>query len=277
MNRPAQNTGSSDATTNPPRCPNCEYNLTGLTESRCPECGEPFDWEQVIRQAANPVTIAFERSRGVARVCGFVLTWATVLFAPWVFARQICARVSLAAGMVFAAVCCVPVTARSTWDLDLLSYAAWMTTIFLHILAQAALLTILDPNVRREGRRALRFWIAVGGYTTAVVVTECYEGPPFLDPKGLDELIFAPLRGRTPNFGAALDYGSNSWLGWFTLLLWLIPVIWCYVMRLKKRGVHVSIRIPMSLLAIGGLLVLYSYSSVRLAPWLWSVFGGSIG
>ena len=24
-------------------CPNCDYNLTGLIERRCPECGEPFD------------------------------------------------------------------------------------------------------------------------------------------------------------------------------------------------------------------------------------------
>jgi len=26
-----------------PRCAKCGYNLTGLTENRCPECGTPFD------------------------------------------------------------------------------------------------------------------------------------------------------------------------------------------------------------------------------------------
>jgi hypothetical protein len=29
------------------RCPLCEYNLRGLTEPRCPECGAAFDWDEV--------------------------------------------------------------------------------------------------------------------------------------------------------------------------------------------------------------------------------------
>jgi len=45
--------GSPDASRPPVRepvpakplhlCPNCDYNLTGLIERRCPECGQPFD------------------------------------------------------------------------------------------------------------------------------------------------------------------------------------------------------------------------------------------
>jgi hypothetical protein len=30
------------------RCPLCEYNLRGLSEPRCPECGHRFDWAVVI-------------------------------------------------------------------------------------------------------------------------------------------------------------------------------------------------------------------------------------
>jgi hypothetical protein len=39
-------------------CPTCDYNLTGLTARRCPECGEPF-------------TMADARDRGVEKSIGF--------------------------------------------------------------------------------------------------------------------------------------------------------------------------------------------------------------
>ena len=28
-------------------CPLCDYDLRGLTEARCPECGAPFDWDEL--------------------------------------------------------------------------------------------------------------------------------------------------------------------------------------------------------------------------------------
>jgi hypothetical protein len=37
----------------PPTCRKCGYNLTGLTKTRCPECGEPFTWGEVRRRSAR--------------------------------------------------------------------------------------------------------------------------------------------------------------------------------------------------------------------------------
>jgi len=41
-------------------CPECGYNLTGLPENRCPECGGEFDPQrlaQEIRDAPEPITL----------------------------------------------------------------------------------------------------------------------------------------------------------------------------------------------------------------------------
>lgn len=42
----------------PPTCRKCSYNLTGLTEQRCPECGQPFTWQEVRRRAARVWSLA---------------------------------------------------------------------------------------------------------------------------------------------------------------------------------------------------------------------------
>jgi hypothetical protein len=34
-------------------CPNCGYNLTGLTESRCPECGSKFTLNELLASQPN--------------------------------------------------------------------------------------------------------------------------------------------------------------------------------------------------------------------------------
>ena len=41
-------------------CPLCDYNLRGLTEPRCPECGCRFDWADLLDPARRPHPYSFE-------------------------------------------------------------------------------------------------------------------------------------------------------------------------------------------------------------------------
>src|SRR5437867_12716435 len=37
-----------ESLTDPIHCPLCEYNLRGLAEPRCPECGYRFEWAELL-------------------------------------------------------------------------------------------------------------------------------------------------------------------------------------------------------------------------------------
>ena len=65
------------------RCENCGYNLRGLTEPRCPECGTVFRWEERIEAARGSLDHAlFEYQWRRRPVRSFVATLGWSL-APW--------------------------------------------------------------------------------------------------------------------------------------------------------------------------------------------------
>jgi hypothetical protein len=37
----------------PPTCPRCDYDLRGLPEDRCPECGTEFRWDEVRKRTSR--------------------------------------------------------------------------------------------------------------------------------------------------------------------------------------------------------------------------------
>lgn len=41
-------------------CPLCTYNLHGLNEARCPECGYRFEWSEILDPDPRPHPYLFE-------------------------------------------------------------------------------------------------------------------------------------------------------------------------------------------------------------------------
>src|SRR5262245_9378940 len=117
-----------------PLCPHCDYNLTGLPEPRCPECGIEFRWEAVLHRTANPPAIAFERLKRWHKVPGFLLTWLTVLFAPWKFASEAVRRISPLHAFVFAVICFATTPLGDSGGATVATVVAWTATAIIYVL-----------------------------------------------------------------------------------------------------------------------------------------------
>ena len=60
-------------------CPLCEYNLRGIPEPRCPECGFKFEWDEVLNPARRQHRFVFEH-QGSRRGRAF---WKTAVAGLW--------------------------------------------------------------------------------------------------------------------------------------------------------------------------------------------------
>ncbi|HNO77447.1 MAG TPA: hypothetical protein PKN33_05240 [Phycisphaerae bacterium] len=72
------------------RCPRCEYNLTGLEESVCPECGCAFDRRQLLAEKAGapaPIPIWGLRNE-IGLLPAFARTVLNIWFHPIRFAKR---------------------------------------------------------------------------------------------------------------------------------------------------------------------------------------------
>ncbi len=67
------------------RCPLCDYDVRGLPEPRCPECGHRFEWAELTDPSKQRVKWLFEHRKWLG---GYVSTqWR--LLVPWRFWREL--------------------------------------------------------------------------------------------------------------------------------------------------------------------------------------------
>ena len=259
------------------RCPKCAYNLTGLVVARCPECGEEFDWEAVRAAAARPTpVIAFEKARGWRKAPAFVRTWFTALFVPWVFAREAVQCISLRHAGVFFLLCYVPVTLRymdSGFDE---SYPAWLTAAVVCILCEMCILSVWDPNVWRRPKQTFAFWLAVGGYTSAIAVTEVLHAPPLFVMEQIIDAAREVMQGDE-SVAELLNLAEcdEPFIGWMQVVLWQLGLMCCYVVRLRRVQTSRSQIAFLTIVVWILLFALYTFCTQYVGPWTYSLFGGS--
>lgn len=271
----------ADLSTCPPSdllCPTCGYILTGLPEHRCPECGSPFDPDELRRIQARLATrqIAFERAHGWRKVPAWFVTWATVLFVPWRFARQIVTHVHPPSAALFGLICFTTTVFCMFFEAEWEVWVSWILTAIIYLVFQTILLTALDFSGWREWRRSLLLWSAVGGYTSAVMCTEFHSGPPLVQFQGAWFAITAPIWALLWEFGHVSLFGADDWTkdflsfqssmipysfqGWLQLTLWLTGLTWIFCGRISRRRTSIRTRIIMGVFVFNALLLLYAFT-----------------
>ena len=208
------------------RCPHCAYNLTGLSDDRCPECGRTFDRQALLRDIQRDVT-PWEAGPGMST---FWMTWKMAIVNPdavaesqlrphsstraWLYSLTCYALASaILAGPVFLTYSGVG-GFRGLRMIVATSVAIMCGAVFAETV-MAALMTavVWTPTPRRSGYRLWRgFTHYMSGY---VVVSAFFAAVAMLAPFIADAAAAASTRvTQKLAFGVAPGFGGMNALWW---------------------------------------------------------------
>jgi hypothetical protein len=163
------------------RCLECDYDLRGLTENRCPECGTPFDPEELRAIAAGEPQSVPSDSTGNF-FADSMLIWWRVISRPREFARRFPPRhvsgraieYSLAcyafAGFLFAVTLLLR-PGGGGFPLAVVIPAVILGSSFASWLCEAVTATLLEDLVRpTRASQAYHFWRGITHYASGFTI-----------------------------------------------------------------------------------------------------------
>ena len=133
----------------------------------------------------------------------------------------------------------------------------WILTALACVVLEALMLWTLEGLARTRHGPALRFWLAAGGYTTAVVATEFYLGPPVLYLTDLFELA---TRHKVDDYQGSFFYSGLPEAAIYAaqIALWIAALVWILVARARRRGMAASRCAVLACSAVVLLVLLYA-------------------